>query len=53
MNVSDGTIKFGSVLYSSELYQIKYKALGIDVNEHEGKMKKKMGGIDLKMHMGK
>jgi hypothetical protein len=33
INVSDATIKFGNVLYSSELYQKKYKALGIEVGK--------------------
>jgi uncharacterized SAM-binding protein YcdF (DUF218 family) len=53
VNVTEGTIKFAPVLYSSELYQKKYKALGIDVTEGGGKIKKMMGRIDLEKHVGK
>jgi hypothetical protein len=32
INLTENTIKFRNSVYSSELYQKKYKALGIEVN---------------------
>jgi hypothetical protein len=40
INLSENTIKFGYFIYSSELYQKKYKALGIEVNQHDEGLKK-------------
>jgi hypothetical protein len=53
MNLAEGTICFGSVLYSSELYQQKYKALGIEVTDNNNKRKTCMGRINLSTHIGK
>jgi hypothetical protein len=35
INLSENTIKFGYFIYSSELYQKKYKALGIEVDQQD------------------
>jgi hypothetical protein len=35
INLSENTIKFGNFIYSSELYQKKYKVLGIEVNQQD------------------
>ena len=53
INVSDATIKFGNVLYSSELYQKKYKALGIEVGKQNGQRKSCMAKINVQEHWDK
>jgi hypothetical protein len=53
MNVTEGTLWFGGVLYSSELYQQKYKALGIEVTDNNNKRKTCLGRINLSTHIGK
>jgi hypothetical protein len=53
MNIAEGTICFGSVLYSSELYQQSYKALGVEVTDNNNKRKTCMGRINLSTHIGK
>jgi hypothetical protein len=50
LNMSDGTIKFRNILYLSELYQKKYKALGIKVSDSGNGRKSCMARINLSTH---
>jgi hypothetical protein len=50
--LNEHTIKFAGIVYSSELYQKKYIALGIEV-EPTAVRKKKMAKINPSIHMGK
>jgi hypothetical protein len=50
INLAENTIKFGNFIYSSELYQKKYKALGIEVNQQDEGKKKEMYGKNQLLH---
>jgi hypothetical protein len=50
IDVSAQKIKFGALIYISELYHNKYKVLGIEVVPKEGK-KSGMGKIVFKRHV--
>jgi hypothetical protein len=52
LNLNEQKVRFGGVVYTSELYQKKYAALGIEVKKKNGNTKG-MGRINLKDHMGK
>jgi hypothetical protein len=52
INLNEKTIKFAGIVYSSELYQQKYKALGIAVQPTSVR-KKMMEKIDYNVHVGK
>ena len=52
LNLNEGKIKFGGFVYTSELYQKKYAALGIEIKTKEGRTEG-MGRINPKQHMGK
>jgi len=52
LNLNESKIKFGGVVYTSELYQKKYEALGIEINAKKGRSTG-MGKIDPKKYIGK
>jgi hypothetical protein len=52
INLNKRSIKFAGIVCSSDLYQQKYKALGIEV-EPTSVRKKMMAKIDFNVHVGK